>query len=182
MKNQENLCGIYREKISEKKKKQKRSNGYVTVARGMGGEGSVANGHMTVGRWGKGGRGRGSLAGAGPQGGKGRKGGGEEEREGGWGVGPAREERGGGGPDRPATLGPSGPPTLGLSGPSLWANQARHPWARPARHLGPSGPPSIKPLGWPRALKKIKIRPGPARPVDCQQPYRPGPNRAAGLT
>ena len=29
----------------------------MTVARGMGGEGSVANGHMTVGRWGKGGRG-----------------------------------------------------------------------------------------------------------------------------
>ena len=34
--------------------------------------------------------------------------------------------------------------------------------ARPARHLGPSGPPSIKPVGWPRALKKLKF--GPARP------------------
>ena len=49
----------------KKKRKKKRSNGHVTVARGMGGEGSVANGHMTVGRWGKGGRGRGSPAGAG---------------------------------------------------------------------------------------------------------------------
>ena len=29
----------------------------MTVARGMGGEWSVANGHMTVGRWGKGGKG-----------------------------------------------------------------------------------------------------------------------------
>ena len=29
----------------------------MTVARGMGGEGSVANGHMTVSRWGKGGEG-----------------------------------------------------------------------------------------------------------------------------
>ena len=36
--------------MEKKKKKQKRSNGHVTVARGMGGEGSVANGHMTVGR------------------------------------------------------------------------------------------------------------------------------------
>ena len=50
--------------MSEKKikKKLKRSNGHVIVARGMGGEGSVgcvANGHMTVGRWGKGGGGGG---------------------------------------------------------------------------------------------------------------------------
>ena len=29
----------------------------MTVARGMRGEGSAANGHMTVGRWGKWGRG-----------------------------------------------------------------------------------------------------------------------------
>ena len=70
----------------------------MTVARGMGGEGSVgcvANGHMTVGRWGGGGGRGGGLAG------------------------------------------------------------------------GLSSPPSIKPVGWPRALKKIEIR--------------PGPNRAAGL-
>ena len=55
----------------------------MTVARGMGGEGSagcVANGHMTVGRWGKGVGGRR-----------------EEEMEGGWGVGPARGGRGEGG-------------------------------------------------------------------------------------
>ena len=51
----------------------------MTVARGMGGEGSavcrlcsVANGHMTVGRWGKGGRG-GKEGGGG--GGGGRRGG-----------------------------------------------------------------------------------------------------------
>ena len=71
----------------------------MTVARGMGGEGSVgcvANGHMTVGHWGKGGGGGGG-------GGRGR----------------------GGGPR--------------------------------------GGPSSIKPVGWPRALKKIEIRPGPAR-------------------
>ena len=79
----------------------------MTVARGMGGEesvGCVANGHMTVGRWGGGG--------------------------------------GGGGGVRP------------------------------------SSPPSIKPMGWPRALKKKIL----ARPVDCQWAYRPGPNRAVGLT
>ena len=29
--------------------------------------------------------------------------------------------------------------------------------------LGPSGPPNIKLVGWPRALKKIKFRPGSAR-------------------
>ena len=52
--------------------------------------GCGANGHMTVGRWGKGGRGSG--------GGKGRKGGGEEKGgKGGWGVGSARGGGGGGG-------------------------------------------------------------------------------------
>ena len=137
-----------------KKKKKKRSNGHVTVARGMGGEGSVANGHMTVGRWGKGGKDRGREERRGRRGGGGEGERGEEEREG---LG------------RPVNLDPSGPPTLGLSGPSLWANQARHPWARLAHYLGPSGPPSINPVGWPRALKKLKF--GPARP----EPGR-GPN------
>ena len=37
----------------------------MTVARGMGGEGSVANGHMTVGRWRKGGGGGGGEGGKG---------------------------------------------------------------------------------------------------------------------
>ena len=64
----------------------------MTVARGMGGEGSavcrlcsVANGHMTVGRWGKGGRGSG-------RGGRGGKEGGEERG----GKGGGRGEGGGG--------------------------------------------------------------------------------------
>ena len=35
--------------------------------------------------------------------------------------------------------GPVGPSTLSQLGPSFWA--------RPTRHLGPSGPPSIKPVG-----------------------------------
>ena len=92
----------------------------MTVARGMamGGEGSagpagcVANGHITVGRWGKGGRGSGRLAGGGGGGGKGGRGGGGG---------------GGGGGGR-----------------------------------GASSPPSIKPVGWPWALKKIEIQPVPA--------------------
>ena len=110
--------------MSEKKKILKRSNGHMTVARGMGGECAccVANGHMTVGRWGKGGRGSGR--------------GGEEGARWGPGGGPV-------GPDR-----------------------------------GPSSPPSIKPVGWPRALKKIDIRPGPNRAagLTCSGwPARPGP-------
>ena len=81
------------------KKKLKRSNGHVTVARGMGGEGSVgcvANGHMTVGRWGKG-RGRGEGGGGGGGEGEERWGRGEEEREGGWGGGEEEREAGWGG-------------------------------------------------------------------------------------
>ena len=65
------------------KKKLKRSNGHVTVVRGMGGEGSVgcvANGHMTVGRWALGGGGGGGRGG-----------------KGGWvGGGPDKGVRGGG--------------------------------------------------------------------------------------
>ena len=64
----------------------------------------------------------------------------------------------------------------GQAGPPLWARRAHH--SGPVRpvllgpsgplFLGPSGPPSIKHVGWPQALKKIK--------------FRPGSNRAAGLT
>ena len=79
----------------------------MTVARGMGGEGSavcrlcsVANGHMTVGRWGKGGR----CSGRG--GGERRKGRGGGGGRGGLGRGP------GGGP----TGGPSSLPSI-----SPWA-------------------------------------------------------------
>ena len=109
----------------------------MTVARGMGGEGSavcrlctVANDHMTVGRWGKGGRGSGGGGGGGGEGERGGKGGGWD-RQGG---------RGGGEGGERAWRGPGGGPTGGQS-----------------------SPPSIKPVGWPRALKKIEIRPGPAR-------------------
>ena len=41
---------------------------------------------------------------------------------------------------------------LGLSGPSSLA--------RSARHVVPSGPSSIKPVGWSQALKKLNFRPG----------------------
>ena len=86
------------------KKKLKRSNGHVTVARGMGGEGSVgcvANGHMTVGRWGKGGglvvEGRGGKGG----------------REGGWGGARAGSGRGGkGGRVGGPCPGSSSPPSI----------------------------------------------------------------------
>ena len=81
---------------------------------------------------------------------------------------------GAGGVGRPATLGPSGQP--------LWASEARHSgpvrssfWARPTRHLGPSGQPSIKPVGWPRALKKIKFRPGSLTVNGPIGPARTGP-------
>ena len=72
----------------------------MTVARGMGGEGSVANGHMTVGLWGKGGRGSRQEE-------MRRRGG--KRGKGGRGRGRGRRGKGGG-PSRPATLGPSGPP------------------------------------------------------------------------
>ena len=125
--------------------KKRGANGHMTVARGMGGEGSVgcvANGHMTVGRWGKGGRGRGGggtgKGRKGEGGGGGGGGGGEEEREGGWGVGPARGGGGEGGGGAEAGGGEGG------------------------ERRGPGGGPGVKPVGWPRALKKIEIRPGPA--------------------
>ena len=121
----------------------------MTVARGMamGGEGSggpagcVANGHMTVGRWGKGGRGSGKG---------GRKGGGEERGgKGGWvGGGTGKGGGGRGGGPAGAQQGPRGGPGRGLGGGPTG---------------GPLSPSSIKPVGWPRALKKIEIRPGPAR-------------------
>ena len=59
---------------------------------------------------------------------------------------------------------PVGPTFLGLSGPSPLG---------PFGHLGPSSPSSIKPVGWSRALKKIKFsaRPGP---LTGQRAYRPG--------
>ena len=103
----------------------------MTVARGMGGEGSVgcvANGHMTVGRWGKGGRGRGR---GGNWEGEERRGGwvGGGPGKGGWGRGRGREGGGGGG-----------------------GGERRGP-VEPAQH---------KSRGL-VALKKIEIRPGPAR-------------------
>ena len=85
------MCGIYREKISEKKIIKEVCNGHVTVARGMGWEGSRLSSQRSYDRWGKGGRGRGNW-------------------EGGGGGGVVGERRKGRGPDRPATLGPSGPP------------------------------------------------------------------------
>ena len=146
----------------------------MTVARGMGGEGSRQYSQRSYDRWalGEGGEGQGQG-----QGGKGRKGGGGGGK-GGWvGLGQAGPTRGvgGGGEGRGARqarhFGPVEPTTLGQSGPSFWAHLAHH--------LGPSGPPSIKPVGWPRAFKK---KFGLARPIDFQRAYRPSPNRAAGLT
>ena len=151
---------------------------------GRGWEGSRLSSQRSYDRWGKGqgqgelGRGRRGRGGGGGGGGWG----GGEEREGGGGLGKGKggeEEREGARQAR--HFGPVGPFTLGQSGPSFWAHPASHPWARPARHLCPSDPLSIKPVGWPRALKK-KLNSGPARPVDCQRAYRPGPNRAVGLT
>ena len=57
--------------------------------------------------------------------------------------------------------GRGGEPSGWGGGGGRGACQARHPWAYPARHLGP---PSIKLVGWPRALKKLKF--GLARSVD----------------
>ena len=82
----------------------------MTIARGMGGEGSVgcvANGHMTVGRWGKGGRGRGGGGGWGGGGGKG-----------GW----VRERRG---PDGGLGRGPDGGLGRGPGGARQGACRAR---------------------------------------------------------
>ena len=110
----------------------------MTVARGMGGEGSavcrlcsVANGHMTVGRWGKGGRGSGRGGRGGKEGG-GRR---EEEREGGGGVG----------------VGVGGGTSRGEGG------------ARWGPDRGPVEPVEHKAHGLATGLKKIEIRPDPAR-------------------
>ena len=46
---------------------------------------------------------------------------------------------------------------------------------------GPVEPAQHKARGLATGLKK-KLKFGPTRPVDCQRAYRPGPNRAAGLT
>ena len=123
-----------------KKKKEEQRSCDRCKGDGRGGECS----QRSYDRWalGEGGEGQGQ-----PDRGRGGRGGKEGGGEGRGGKG----ER----PGRPATLGPSGPPTLGSSDPSLLANQTCHP--------GPSGPPNIKPVGWPRALKNFKIRPGPAR-------------------
>ena len=76
----------------------------------------------------------------------------------------------------------------GPVGLPLWARRALY--SKPARPviLGPFDPPSgpvrraqYKARRLAAGLKK-KLIFGPARPVDCQQAYRPGPNRAACLT
>ena len=121
-----------------KKKKQKRSNGHVTVARGMGWEGrGVGSSQRSYDRWALGEGGQGQRQGQGQGVGERRKGRGT--RQGGP-AGPPLWAR------RVRHSGPDGPFTLGQSGPSFWAHPACYPWARPARHLGPSGPPSIKPV------------------------------------
>ena len=76
----------------------------MTVARGMGGEGSVgcvAKGHMTVGRWGKGGGGREGEERGGKEGVE-RRGG-----KGGW-VGGGLGKGGWGGPLSPPSIKPVG--------------------------------------------------------------------------
>ena len=103
------------------------------------------------------------MGGGGGGGGEERRGG--VERRKGW-VGPAR---GGGGGERKGR-----PGGVGVGG----RGERRGPVRGPAGGL--SSPPSIKPVGWPRDLKKLKF--GPARPFDRQRAYRPGPNRATGLT
>ena len=87
--------------MSEKKikKNKKRSNGHMTVARGMGGEGSAVCklcSQWSYDRWALGEGGEGQWQGG--RGGKEGGGGGGERRKGrgggGWGVGPAGGERG----------------------------------------------------------------------------------------
>ena len=92
----------------------------MTVARGMGGEGSVANGHMTVGLWGKGGRGSRQE--------EMRRRGGRGGRGGGAGAGAGEEREGG----------PAGPP--------LWAHRAPHSRPIGPFTLGQSGPSSLGPF------------------------------------
>ena len=120
---------------------------------------------MTVGHWGKGGRGGGEEEERGGGGGRGLERG-EEEREGGPAGPPLWACRAlHSGPNRLIILGSSGPSSLGSSGPSSGP-------VRPAQH---------KASGLATSLKK-NLKFGPAWPVDCQWAYRPGPNRAAGLT
>ena len=158
---------IYREKNKGKKRKEKEvCNGHVTVARGRKGRSQ-----RSYDRWGVGGAG---WEGRGGNGG----------RNGGGGGGGGRK----GGPGRSTTLGPSGPP--------LWARQASH--SGPIgpvilslfgpSSLGPFGPPSgpVRPVqykvrGLVAGLKKIKF-PARSGPLTGQRAYRPGPNRATGLT
>ena len=109
---------------------------------------------MTVG-----GRGRGARAG-----GTGKRGGGGG---GGGGGGEGRIGKGGGpiGPplwaSRAHHSGPVRPVILGLSGPSSLGPS------------DPSSPPSIKPVGSPQALIKIKFRPEPGREPNLIEPARP---------
>ena len=122
-----------------KKKIKKNSNGHMTVARGMAMGGEGRGGPAGCRLWSQRSYDRWALG----EGGEGQWGGGKgEERRGGGGGGGGGEERG---------EGPGRGPAGGSTGPS--GGPGRGP-VKPAQHKSP----------WlATGLKKIEIRPGPAR-------------------